>query len=76
MNTIQAQIDRVGLVYKNLRQDPEHSANYGVIESKKMAIDTVRNQLQVALESDMNNPYADGPLWATARLTLFNSLYR
>lgn len=76
MNTIQALIDRVGLVYKSLRQDLEHSANYGIIESKKMAIERVRNELETALESDMNNPYGNGPTWAAARLTLFNSLYR
>jgi len=76
MNTMEELMARVDQVYRSIRESDANCNNYGVIESKVMAVDRVRSELQNALEHDMNDPYGNGPVWATARLALFNSIYR
>jgi hypothetical protein len=69
-------MDHVMQTYRKLRADPEHAANYGLNESKQMAISRVRALLQSQLDEDITNPYGNGPVWSTARLALFDSIYR
>jgi hypothetical protein len=36
----------------------------------------MKDETSELLVYDMNSPYGNGPTWAAARLTLFNSIYR
>jgi hypothetical protein len=69
----------IGQKWSLLRAEKEHSDNYGLNESKTMAIQQVRNDLESELEWVLDPAFDGSPeriTVAMGMLVLFNSVYR